>query len=138
MSEKDIDASSVSDDRRKKADELSFAAWEAEIAYRARSAKFLGKLSETQEKYRIIVLWIAALVPLGLLAMMFLELWGVTRFLHDAGDTPKAVFISVSVLSFVVVYALLLRMVFTPPEQGKEPPDLKTFRQIPPTNIDGN
>ena len=137
MPERDIEVLSVSDDRRKEAEELSFVAWEAEIAYRARSAKFLGKLSDTQEKYRLVVLWIAALVPLGLLAMMFLELWGVTRFLHGLGDAPKAVFISVSVLGFVVIYAILLRMVFTPPEQGKEMPDLKAFRQ-PPPNTDGN
>ena len=137
MPERDIDASPASDDQRKRAQALSLGILEAEALRRTRSIEYIRKLSRTQEVIRLFVLFVAAIVPLVLLATMFLELWGVTRFLHGLGDAPKAVFISVSVLGFVVIYAILLRMVFTPPEHGKEAPDLKAFRQ-PPPNIDGN
>ena len=137
MPEKDIDASPASGDKREQAQELSLGIWDAEVLHRTRSIEYIRKLSRTQEGIRLFVLFVAAVVPLVLLATVFLELWGVTRFLHGLGDAPKAVFISVSVLGFVVIYAILLRMVFTPPEHGKEVPDLKAFRQ-PPPNIDGN
>ena len=136
MPERNIDVSPASGARRDNAD-MRFDNWEAEVLHRARSIEYIRKLARTQESIRLFVLFIAAVVPLVLLATVFLELWGVTRFMHGLGDAPKAVFISVSVLGFVVIYAILLRMVFTPPEQGKEMPDLKTFRQ-PPPNTDGN
>ena len=80
--------------------------WEAEVLHRARAIEYIRKLARTQEGIRLFVLFVAAVVPLVLLATVFLELWGVTRFMHGLGDAPKAVFISVSVLGFVVIYAI--------------------------------
>ena len=128
MPPKNIDAPPESGDDRRKQTELE--TWDAEMANRASSAKSL-------EKVRLFVLPVAAIVPLLLLVLLFLELFGVTCFLRGVGDTPKAVFISATFLSFIVLYTALLRMVFTPLEQSKELSGLKPAQQTPP-NTDDN
>lgn len=126
--EKNIDSPPESGDGRRKQTEIE--ARDAEMANRASFAKSLGKV-------RLFVLPVAAIVPLLLLLLLFLELFGVTSFLRGVGDTPKSVFISATFLSFIVLYAALLRIVFTPLERSKELPGLKPARQIPP-NADDN
>ena len=83
-------------------------------------------LSDTKKWLRMPVLVLAAVVPLVLLVLAGLELFHWDKL----EGVEKAVAISVAVLSFVVLYTVLLRAIFESPKLGGlSADDAKTIQQ---------
>ena len=83
-------------------------------------------LSDTKKWLRMPVLVLAAGVPLVLLVLAGLELFHWQKL----EGVEKAVAISVAVLSFVVLYTVLLRAIFESPKLGGlSSDDAKTIQQ---------
>lgn len=84
------------------------------------------ELSDQKEWLRTPVLALAAVVPLVLLVLAGLELFRWDKL----EGAEKAVAISVAVLSFVVLYTVLLRAIFESPKLGGlSSDDAKTIQQ---------